>query len=189
MPSHIRLAAALLLLAGSASLRAQTAPRMDLAVSFLADRSLQANTGANFWAEGGSVELGADAFHGFGVAANVSGVHTASVGSDNVPLSLVTATFGPRYRWHEGHRISPYGEVLLGEADGFRSLFPSASGAERSASSLALQTGGGIDLRLTSHLAVRAIEASWLRTQLPSGTNDRQNSIQVGTGMVACFGR
>ncbi len=87
MPSHTRLAAALLLLAGSMSLRAQTAPpRVDLAVSFLADRSLQANTGANFWAEGGSVELGADAFHGLGVAANVSGVHTGSVGSGNVPL-------------------------------------------------------------------------------------------------------
>ena len=81
MPSHTRFAAALMLLAGSASLRAQTAPRVDLAVSFLADRSLQASTEANFWAQGGSVELGADAFHGFGAAANVSGVHTASVGT------------------------------------------------------------------------------------------------------------
>lgn len=189
MPSHTRLAAALLLLAGSASLRAQTAPRVDLAVSFLADRSLQASTGANFWAEGGSVELGADAFHGFGVAANVSGVHAASVGSGNVPLSLVTATFGPRYRWHNGHRVSPYGEALLGEADGFRSLFPSASGAGDSASSLALQIGGGVDLKISHHVAVRALEASWLRTQLPNSTNDRQNSLHLGAGLVVRFGQ
>lgn len=189
MQSHTRLAAALLLLAGSVPLRAQTAPRVDLAVSFLADRSLQANTGANFWAEGGSVELGADAFHGFGVAANVAGVHTGSVGSGSVPLSLVTATFGPRYRWHKDHRASAYGEALLGEASGFRSVFPSAIGAGDSASSLALQIGGGVDLKLTPHLSVRALQASWLRTQLPNATNDRQNSLRLGAGLVVRFGR
>ena len=153
------------------------------------ERSIQANTALGFWAEGGSLELGADVFHGLGAAANVSGVHTASVGSGNVPLSLVTATFGPRYRWHNGYRVSPYGEALLGEANGFHSLFPSASGAGTSASSLALQVGGGVDLRLSRHVAVRAIEAGWQRTQLPNGTNARQNSLRLGAGLVVRFGR
>ena len=189
MLSHTRLAAALLLLAGAAALRAQTEPRVDFAASFLVGRSIQVNTADNFWTEGGSLELGADLFHGFGVAANISGVHAGSVGLGGVPLSLVTATFGPRYRWHEGHRLSFYGETLLGEADGFRSLFPSAFGADTSASSLALQIGGGIDLRFSQHLAVRALEASWLRTQLPNGTNDRQNSLLLGAGIVTRFGR
>ena len=63
MPSHTRLAAAFLLLAGSVSLKAQTAARVDLAVSFLADRSLQANTGERSlartkWREGRLRHLG-----------------------------------------------------------------------------------------------------------------------------------
>lgn len=190
MLSHRRLAAVILLLLGdSAAMTAQTEARVDLATSFLAARSIQANTADGFWAEGGSVELGADAFHGFGVAANISGVHTASVGPEHVPLSLVTATFGPRYRWHSGHRVSPYSEALLGEANGLRSLFPSTSGAEASASSLALQIGGGVDLGLTRYLAIRAFQASWLRTQLPNGTNDRQNSFCSGAGILLRFGR
>lgn len=184
-----RLTAGLLLLLGSVALRAQTAPRVDLAVSFLAERSIQANTALGFWAQGGSLELGADLFHGFGAAANVSGVHTASIGAGGVPLSLVTTTFGPRYRWHNGHRVSPYGEALLGEADGFRSLFPSSAGADSSASSLALQVGGGVDLTLSHHVAVRVVEASWQRTRLPNGTNARQNSLQLGAGLVARFGK
>lgn len=82
MRRYKRFAAPILLLMGSSAvLKAQIATRVDLAASFLAERSIQANTSENFWAEGGSLELGADAFSGFGVAANVSGVHTASVGS------------------------------------------------------------------------------------------------------------
>ena len=187
MLSHSRIFVALLLLAGSATSRAQTESRVDLGATFLAQRSLQANTAHNFWAEGGSLELGADAFHGFGVAARLSGVHTAAVGSGSVPLSLVTAIFGPRYRWHTGRRVSPYGEALLGEADGFGSLFPSASGARASASSLALQIGGGVDLMISRHISTRVLEASWLRTQLPNGTNDRQNSLRLGAGIVTRF--
>lgn len=188
MLRHTQITTALLLIAGATALKAQSRLRVDVAASFLAERSVQANTAANFWAEGGSLELGADAFHGLGVAANISGVHTRAVGSDNVPLSLVTATFGPRYRWHNGHQVSLYGEALLGEADGFRSLFPSPSGADSSASSLALQVGGGVDVKLSRHLAVRALEASWLRTQLPNGTDDRQNSLRLGAGVVVRFG-
>lgn len=184
-----QLTAALLFLSGSVALNAQIESRVDVAASFLAQRSVQANTADNFWAEGGSLELGADALNGFGVAANISGVHTSAVGFGNVPLSLVTATFGPRYRWHSGHRVSPFGEALLGEANGFNSLFPSSSGAGDSANSLALQIGGGVDLRLSRHFAVRAIQASWLRTQLPNGTNNRQNSLRLGTGIVLRFGR
>lgn len=188
MLSHTRFTVAVLLLAGCATLRAQTAPRVDLAASFVAERSIQANTAASFWAEGGSLELGANAFRGLDLAASVTGVHTGSVGAGGVPLSLVTATFGPRYRWHADRRVSPYGEALLGEANGFRSLFPAGSGADTSASSMAFQAGGGVDLRVSERFAVRALEASWLRTQLPNGTNNRQNSLRLGAGIALRFG-
>ncbi len=139
--------------------------------------------------EGDSLELGADLFYGFGVAANISGVHAGSVGLGGVPLSLVTATFGPRYRWHKSHRLSFSGETLLREADGFRSLIPSAFGADTSASSLALQIGGRIDLRFSQHLAVRALEASWLRIQLPTAPTIGKTVFLLRAGIVTRFGR
>ncbi|HLI76228.1 MAG TPA: hypothetical protein VKV02_04720 [Acidobacteriaceae bacterium] len=162
---------------------------VEVAVTFNAQRSLELNSNQNFWADGGSIELGADAFRGFGIAANVSGVHSGSIGSSGIPLSLVTETFGPRYRWHDGHRFSCYGEGLIGEANAFRSFFPSAAGAQTDATSFASQVGGGLDLHLKRHLAARLLEASWLRTQLPNSAGNVQNNLRLGAGVVLKLGR
>ena len=185
----VRFAVVSLLLGSTGTLYAQNAPKLDFAVMYVSERSLKANTGENFWSQGGSVELGVNAWRGLGVAADVTGVHTASIGASGIPLSMVTATFGPRYRWHDGRRISVYGQGLLGEADAFRSLFPAPSGAGVSASSLALQVGGGLDLKLSRRFAVRALDAAWVRTQLPNSTNNRQNSLRLGAGLVVRFGK
>ena len=179
---HIALAA--LLLGSTAWLHGQTGPKLDLAVTFVGQRSLKANSGENFWSQGGAIELGIDAWRGWGIAADVTGTTTNSIGSSGVPLSLVSATFGPRYRWHAGHHVSVYGQGLLGEANGFRSVFPSTSGADTSTNSLAVQVGGGLDLKLSRHIAMRVLDAGWLRTQLPNGTNGQQNSLRLGAGLV-----
>ena len=178
-----------LLLGSTGALYSQITPKLDVSVTYLEQRSLKANTGENFWSQGGSVELGVNVWHGLGMAADVTGVHAASIGSSSIPLSLVVAVFGPRYRWHAAHRVSAYGQGLLGEADAFRSLYPTPNGADRSASSLALQIGGGIDLNCSRHFAVRALDAAWLRTQLPNNTNNRQNSLRLGAGFVLRFGK
>lgn len=160
---------------------------LDLSVSFVALRSLEAGTGQNFWSSGGSVEVGVDALHGLGIAANISGVRSASIGSGGVPLALVTETFGPRYRWHDGHRLSLYGEGLVGEVNGFHSLFPSTSGAQTSTTALASQLGGGSDLRLGHPLGLR-LSAAWERTQLPNSRDNVQNNLRLGAGLVLRFG-
>jgi hypothetical protein len=160
---------------------------IDLAVTYIGQRSLEASSSQNFWSQGGSIELGVNAWRGLGIAADVTGTHAGSIGSSGIPLSIVTATFGPRYRWHAQKKLSLYGEALLGEANGFRSLFPSSSGAQSSANSMALQIGGGIDYKISTHLAVRALDAGWLRTQLPNSTTNVQNSLRLGAGVVLRF--
>lgn len=69
---------------------------------FNAERSLASATPSNFWMQGGSIELGTNTWHGLGLAANISGTHTGAIGTTTIPLSLVTATFGPRYRVARG---------------------------------------------------------------------------------------
>ncbi|MGI4793720.1 MAG: hypothetical protein ACRYG8_06455 [Janthinobacterium lividum] len=81
-----------------------------------------------------------------------------------------------------------YGEALLGEVNAFRSVFSSVQRVNSSANSLALRVGGGLDIRISRHLAVRTLEASWLRTQLPNGSSDRQNHLSVGGGLAFRFG-
>ena len=191
LPISFRIALCLSLLAGSVSLEAQTQQpgRLDLAVTYIAERSLKANTNENFWMQGGSIQIGANVWHGWGVAADVTGTHAGSIGSSGVPISLVTTTFGPRYRWHADRTLSLYGQALIGEANGFRSVFPAQAGAQSSSNSFAIQTGGGIDYKLSGRVAIRVIDAAWLRTQLPNSTDNVQNNLRLGAGVVVRFAR
>jgi hypothetical protein len=85
----------------------------------------------------------------------------------------------------------------MGEANGLHSLFsqgsgqvvPVDAGTTSSTDALAVETGGGLDVRLSRHLAIRAIQVSYLRTQLPNSTTNVQNSFSIGAGLVMRFGK
>jgi hypothetical protein len=162
---------------------------VDLAVTYTAQHSnLVSNP--TFWQQGGGVELSAQAYRGWGAAANITGTHVGSAANSGVGLGMVTATFGPRYTWYKptaiaGKRsLAIFGQGLIGESHGFDSYFPSNAGAMTDYNSFALQVGGGVDLGLSRHLAVRAIQADWLRTQFPNSTTNVQNSFRLAAGIV-----
>ena len=73
MSRIVRTALCILLLPAASLLRAQEmpSPKLDMAVTFIAERSLRSTTPDTFWMQVGSIELGTNAWHGLGVAANV----------------------------------------------------------------------------------------------------------------------
>lgn len=189
--SHLLICSATILLATCVcNLHAQKTdePRIDLAVTYTAERTLQANTTQSVWLQGGSVQLGTDIWRGFGLAADITGLHTASVASSGVPFSELTATFGPRYRWHTGHHVSVYGQALVGEGNSFYTVVPSPGAAQSGTNSLALKIGGGLDYSLSHRLSLRALDASWVRTQFGNSTDNLQNDLRLGAGLVVKFG-
>jgi hypothetical protein len=190
------LSMAVLLIAGAASAQAAQ-PSIDLAVTYDA---LHTNhiTSQSFWMQGGAVELGARAYRGLGIAARVEGLHAGTNSTTGEPLSLVTAVFGPRYTMETRRkRYAIFGEGLVGISNGFHSLFSEGSGPVGSANAgttsssnaLAVDVGGGLDVRLNHRFAIRAIRASYLRTQFPNTTTNVQNSLSLSAGVVVRFGR
>jgi peptidoglycan-associated lipoprotein len=165
--------------------RAQTgAPKsngVSLAITYDALGSNITNTN-RFWMQGGAAELTGSFFHGFGATASVLGLHTANSGG-GVPVNLVIATFGPSYHYGR-RRVGVFAHGLVGEADGFRGVYPQAGGATPSASSLAVVAGGGVDVGVSRHLAVRVVQADYVRTQLPNSLTNVQNSVRLGVGIV-----
>ena len=170
---------------------------IDLAVTYDA---LHANqiTSQSFWMQGGAVELGARAYRGLGIAARVEGLHVGTKSVDGVPLSLVTAVFGPRYTMESrSHRYAIFGEGLAGISNGFHSVFSEGSGpfgavnagTTSSSNALAVDVGGGLDVRLNHRFAVRAFRASYLRTQFPNSSTNVQNSLSLSAGLVVRFGK
>jgi hypothetical protein len=140
-----------------------------------------------FWMQGAALEADGQFWRGLGVEADVSGFHAQNANNAGVGLDMVTATFGPRYTWSRAHRYAFFGHALAGEANGFNSVFPGAGTATSSASSLALEVGGGMDLAVRHRLWVRVCEADWLRTQMPNADTNVQNSVRLAAGVVYRF--
>jgi hypothetical protein len=86
---------------------------------------------------------------------------------------------------------------LAGISNGFHSLFSEGSGpvgsvnagTTSSSNALAVDVGGGLDVRLNHRFAVRAFRASYLRTQFPNTATNVQNSLSLSAGLVVRFGR
>jgi len=159
----------------------------DVALTFNA--SLNNNVpGDTFWMQGASAQVCGQFWRGLGVVADVGGLHTANGNGSGVGLDLVTVAFGPRYTWRPPHqRSTVFGQILAGETLGANSVFPSAAGISSGSNSLALIVGGGINIPVSRRLAVRALEADWLRTQLPNATTGVQNNLRLGAGVIFRF--
>jgi hypothetical protein len=158
--------------------------QLDVAVTYNAVRSNAAGDNS-FWMQGGSVQIEGRIWRGLGVVADVAGSHASNINGSGVGLDMVTATFGPRYTWTSAsHKVAIYGQGLVGEANGFNSLFPASTGATTDAYSLATLAGGGVNVNLSRRVSIRAIEADWLHTQLPNGTSNVQDNLRLGVGVV-----
>ena len=161
--------------------------RFEVAANYNATR---ANTvpGYIFWMQGGSVQFCGQFTRHWGIAADVSGLHTGLMPHTGVGLDLINVVFGVRYTLaSRTGRYRIYGQGLGGISDGINSVFPNASGITSTANGPALLVGGGMDQRLSRHLAYRIIDAAWLRTQLANGTTVVQNDLRLGSGIVFRF--
>ena len=159
--------------------------RAELALTYSAARS---NTvqGASFWSQGGTLAFSAQLHRGLSIVAEGSGAHATGAGVYSVPFDTFSITFGPRYTigLDRGSRFSTFGQVLAGEGYGLNGVYPSPNGASSSAHGLATEVGGGFDVRLKKSLAIRAVQADWVRTQLPNGTTNVQNNLRLEAGLV-----
>jgi peptidoglycan-associated lipoprotein len=167
---------------------------VDLAVTYTEQYSNLVST-PTFWHGGGGIELSTQTYRGLGVTANIAGTQTDNAAGSGIGLTLITATFGPRYTYYKPfgseHKrsLAIFGQALGGQAWGFNSFFPTASGGETDHMSVAMALGGGVDIGLSRHLGVRAFQADWVRTQFPNGTTDVQNTLRLGAGVVFRFSR
>jgi len=180
--------------AGGNASKPATPDRFDLGIAFTYKVAQISNTSQErFVMPGGAVDGVFNLkgrFRNLGLAFDFNAEEAKSI-QPGVNLSQVTFVAGPRYTWHDSsprcNKLGIYGQALVGEVHAFNSLFPSSNGVNSSASSFALQLGGGVNLQLTRSMGLRLLEADYVTTKLPNGTNSFQGDMRMSNGLTFRF--
>ena len=156
---------------------------------------LSSTTGWYFGIQGGSVDgvywLGPKAYN-LGLAFDFNGETVSNI-RPGVNLSQVSFVAGPRYTlWSYKapgrlSGINVYGQGLVGFVNAFNSVFPTGAAVTPSASSFALQTGGGVNLPICKKWGVRLFEADYVYTQLPNSSSNYQGDVRFSGGATYHF--
>lgn len=142
--------------------------------------------GYQYMRVGGSGGINANGFntsatHNFnrwiGATGDFSGAYK-NVGGANVNSYMYT--FGPTFS-ARSERVTPFVHVLLG---GFH-LSASAGGFSGSVNGFAMMIGGGLDVKVSDHFAIRTIQPDWVLWRSHGITEKK--IARVSTGLLFRF--
>ena len=142
----------------------------------------------SFISQGGSGTFVYNINSAIGVVADLGGYHN---GADaNFNPTTFSYLFGPRVSFRKSSRFTPYFQTLFGGARVSTSLLDPNTGNAVAQNGFAAAFGGGLDVRLTDHIAVKPFQVEYLMTQLPNiwSANTTQNNIRYSAGVVLRFG-
>jgi outer membrane immunogenic protein len=162
---------------------------VEVTVAYSADRANGVVGGCGcFWMSGAKAEANVGFPHEMSFVAELTGEHAANIDSSSENLSFVSYLFGPRFSWRSRSRLVPFGQILVGGAHGFDALFPTASQYQPNPDAFAFAPGGGVNINLSPHFALRGVQADYLETHFPNSGSDRQDHLRLSAGFVIRFG-
>lgn len=170
---RIFLTAAVILLSAAGS-RAQDTPAAEVSASYSYLRFGVSN-GINM--NGGSGSIAGNVNSWLGVVGDFGGYTKSESGAN---FHGYTYLFGPRFSYRKSGRVTPFAQVLVGGSHGTLNVF----GSSGSGNGFAYGAGGGVDLGLNKHIALRP-QVDYIGMRF-SGSN--VNTIRCSFGVVFRFG-
>jgi opacity protein-like surface antigen len=152
-----------------------------------------------------------------GLVADIGAVHAGSVFGDltgfprnpGIDHTITSFTLGPRVTFHRHSRWMPFAQALFGGAratssasftllDGILPPFvppgtviPTTATFQVERTGFAMLLGGGLDIRVGKHVALRPIGADYYFTRLPSfitGIDNSKHHFRYSAGVNFLFG-
>jgi opacity protein-like surface antigen len=182
------------------------APKFDLFLGYSYLRAVPTLAAGNRMVDlnGGSTSLAYNFNSYLGLVADFGGFNDTQLRLSGAAPAIVanssgtayTYLIGPRLSFRGYDRFTPFAQVLFGGIHASNvTLSSDCTGVGcillPSESKFALTAGGGLDLNLRRHLAIRLIQAEYLMTSFddPStGKGATQNDIRLSAGVVLRFG-
>ena len=142
---------------------------------------------------GGSSNIEYNFNRWFGLVADLGFYHAGTVDHVSMNANQGTYLFGPRlnYRFGEGRRHNLFGQVLLGGAHTNSRIptlltFPTLSDSK---DGFGMVVGGGLDVGVAKHVAIRLIQAEYLLTDYSLANGYKpQNDFRYSAGVVLRWG-
>ncbi len=179
-------------------------PRVQLFVGYSFWRALPPHdVNRVAWMHGGSASLAINLNSWLGLVGDFGGYDDSRFGP--VPGGGVASAdgnafsylIGPRFSLRKYKRITPFAQVLFGAAHASPVTLSGCAGVGctplSSENTFAMTAGGGVDLKIVRHFAIRLFQAEYLMTRfddISTNTGDRtiQNNLRLSTGLVFSFG-
>lgn len=166
--------------------RAQENSKVDIFAGYSYLRDNPATPGVNsFNLNGGSANVSYNATHWLSGVADFGGYHAGNILNSGVDGTLSTYLFGPRVNFRNATRFTPYAQALFGVARANAGI----AGATGTANAFGSAFGGGLDVSVSHHLAIRPFQVDYLLTRFKEATAiaRTQNNLRVSTGVVFRF--
>lgn len=172
----------------SVTAQAQDFPRVDVGVDYNYVRTNAPPGGCGcITLHGGDGWVAFNFTHSIAIVGQVSGQHASNIDGSGADLTFTSFLAGPRYSFNVTRRVVPFAQVLLGGAHVSGSLAPENIGIAGSSNAFAMTAGGGVDIGLSPHFAIRAAQIDYFMTRFNNGVNDRQNNLRLSAGIVLRF--
>jgi len=127
-------------------------------------------------ANGWNTSLTGNLNNWFGIAADFSGAYKSQNG---VSFNNYTYTFGPVISYRHNATFTPFAHFLAGGNRASASISGVGSGSDNG---FAMMFGGGLDVKASQHLALRAVQFDWLSLH-SNGASDN-NNMRISTGIL-----
>jgi len=127
-------------------------------------------------ANGWNTSLTGNLNNWFGIAADFSGAYKTQNG---VSFNNYTYTFGPVISYRHNETFTPFAHFLAGGNHASASISGVGSGSDNV---FAMMFGGGLDVKASQHLALRAVQFDWLSLH-SNGASDN-NNMRISTGIL-----
>lgn len=146
-----------------------------------------------FFMNGGNAQIEVPVMKKFSMIGEF-GLESQTISSSNgaqASLTLQTYSVGARYRPALRHGVwSPFAETLAGVSHATGSAVSGLNaGAKNASASFLFTAGGGVDLRINSHVALRVAEIDYMLTTVDNGSNNHQNNLRLGAGFILRWSR
>ncbi len=179
-------------------------PKVELFVGYSYLRAMPTLADGNrfMWLNGGSTSIAYNFNRHLGLVGDFGGFGDTQLrlsGIGAVPDSsgkAYTYLFGPRLSFRNHARFTPFAQALFGGIHASEvTLSSGCTGAGctplPAENSFAMTAGGGLDLRVHRHFAIRLVQAEYLMTDFENhdtGKSASQNDMRLSSGLVFRFG-